>query len=496
MRTLIRGDWVVGFDGASHVLIREGEVVYEGDRILWVGVGYAERVDRRIEARGRVVIPGLVNMHNHAGIHTGELVIAEQGRPDVFNSGVLSFLPTYGAQVSSDVEVTDEEYLLGSKFAFCEMVKSGATTICEAGSLGGTVDETGGYAEGFVGIVDEVGFRAYIGPGFSSERTFYDDRGRVIFVPDEGGGFDGLKRAVGFIEANRGAVAGRVQGMLFPNIDILCSRDLLAETAAAAEALDVRMQTHCAEALLDHHESLRRHRMSLVEYLAEAGWLGPRAILGHALYTSAHPWAVYNHGRDVDLIARSGASVVHAATVFGRRGAALHSYQRYVDAGINVCLGTDTYPMDLVTEMRHAAYFCRIVDEDYAAAPARAVFNSATVNAARALGRDDIGRLAPGAKADIVTLDLDKIAVGPYIDPIRAIVNCATGRDVDTVIVDGETIVEGGRLTRVDEERLLAEAKQITERDLRKIAAENWPGRPIDEVAPPSFPIVQGVAGS
>ncbi len=491
MRTLLRGDWVIGFDGESHTMIRDGEVVFEDDRILFVGKRYGERVDREIDQPGRVIIPGLVNMHNHAGIHTGELVVAEAGRPDVFNSGVLSFLPVYGAQVKADTQVTDEEYLLGTKFAFCEMVKGGATTICEAGSLGGTVDATGNYAEGFADVVEEVGFRGYVAPGFSSENTYYDDQGRIVFVRDDEGGFAGLRRAVSFIERTAGRAGGRVQGMLFPNIDLLCSKELLQETVKVAEQMDLRMQTHCAEALLDHHESLRRHRMSLVEYLADAGWLGPRAILGHALYTAEHPWAVYQHGRDLELMSSSGASVVHATTVFARRGVALHSYQKYLDAGINVCLGTDTYPMDLVTELRHAAYVCRVVEEDYAAAASRDVFNSVTVNAAKALGRDDIGRLAPGAKADIVSLDFNKIAVGPYIDPIRALVNCASGRDVDTVIVDGRTIVEGGRLTTVDEDALLAEAKRITDRDLQKILEENWPGKRLDEVAPPSFPVIE-----
>jgi cytosine/adenosine deaminase-related metal-dependent hydrolase len=493
---MVRGDWVIAFDGASHVMIRDGGVVYEGDRILWVGKDYDGPVDRTLGGPGKVVFPGLINMHNHAGIHTGELVVAEAGRPDVFNSGVLSFLPTYGVDAKSETKVTDAEYLLGSKFAFCEMLKGGATTIVEAGSLGGTVDATGSYAEGFADIVEEVGFRAYIAPGFNSESTYYDEAGRIIFVRDDDNGFKGLERAARFIEQNAGRADGRVQGMLFPNIDLLCTKELLQETVKVAEQMDLRVQTHCAEALLDHHESLRRHRMSLVEYLADAGFLGPRAILGHALYTSEHPWAVYQHGRDLDLIVESGSHVVHATTVFARRGVALHSYQKYVDVGVNVCLGTDTYPMDLIMELRHAAYVARVVDEDYAAAPSRALFNSVTINAAKALGRDDLGRLAPGAKADIVVLDFDKIAVGPYIDPIRALVNCGSGRDVETIVVDGEVIAEGGRLTRVDEDALLAEAKRITGRDLQKILEENWPGKRLDEVAPPSFPVVETLGRS
>ncbi|MDH3690457.1 MAG: amidohydrolase family protein, partial [Gammaproteobacteria bacterium] len=222
--TLIEGDWVVGFDGESHVLIRDGAVAFEHDRITWVGKSYDGPVGRKLGGSGRVIIPGLINMHNHAAVHTGELVIAETGRPDVFNSGILSFLPTHGVKLGSEVDVSDEEYLVGTKFAFCEMLKAGATTICEAGCLGATVDQVGGYAERFVEIVDQVGCRAYITPGFSSENTYYDKEGRIIFEHDEGDGFAQLERAIRFIETHHGAADGRVQGMLFPNIDLLCRK--------------------------------------------------------------------------------------------------------------------------------------------------------------------------------------------------------------------------------------------------------------------------------
>jgi len=494
-KTMIKGDWVVGFNGKSHVLIQDGAVVYQGDRILWIGQNhdFPEPVDRCVEGKGQVIIPGLINMHSHAAVHTGELVAADAGRTDLFNSAILSFLPTHGVDVKSSIEVSDEDYLLGSKFAFCEMVKAGSTTIVEIGNIGATVDIVGSNTRRFVDIVDEVGFRAYLSPGFGSETMQYDRGGRIIFVPNEKDGFDQLETAVKFIQENAGAADGRVQGMLFPVIDLCCSLNLLRESASAAESLDVRMQTHCAEALFDHHECLRRNKMSLVEYLAEADWLGPRAILGHALFTSVHPWSVYPHGRDLELISKSGASVAHCPTVFGRRGLALHSFQRYQDAGINMVLGTDTYPMDIISEMRHAAYIGRVLDGDFASASSKAVFEAATINAAQALGRDDLGRLAPGAKADIVSVNMDQIAIGPYLDPIRALVNCASGRDVEMVIVDGTTILEGRHLSRVDEHEIFEDAKRITERDLAKLLSENWPGKSLEEVAPPSFPIVKAL---
>jgi cytosine/adenosine deaminase-related metal-dependent hydrolase len=153
-----------------------------------------------------------------------------------------------------------------------------------------------------------------------------------------------------------------------------------------------------------------------------------------------------------------------------------------------VGLGTDTYPRDLVSEMRLAALLCKVVERDFEVATSADVFSAATLGGARALRRDDLGRLAPGAKADIALVDLRKLRIGPYRDPIKALVQCGTGDDVSRVIVDGRTVVEGGRVVGVDEDRVLADAQREAERLWAEVPEWHWQKLTADELSPMSLP--------
>lgn len=147
----------------------------------------------------------------------------------------------------------------------------------------------------------------------------------------------------------------------------------------------------------------------------------------------------------------------------------------------------DTYPRDIISEMRLASLISKIVDQDYAAASSAEVFRSATVRAAEALGRTDIGRICKGSKADIVIVDFDRLHIGPVIDPVRTLINCATGQDVDTVIIDGETIVEGGHMIKVDEEALMRDVTQAAKKSWDDVPRWHWAGLKAIQICPPSF---------
>jgi cytosine/adenosine deaminase-related metal-dependent hydrolase len=132
----------------------------------------------------------------------------------------------------------------------------------------------------------------------------------------------------------------------------------------------------------------------------------------------------------------------------------------------------------------------KLVDADATSGTAAEVFDAATLGGARALQRDDIGRLAPGAKADIVLVDLDKGHSAPVAahDPIKALVYCASGSDVDTVIVDGVTRVRHGEVLGVDRTRLRAHADEFNARLNASIASALYQGRPLTEFYPAAFP--------
>src|SRR5256885_1614912 len=143
------------------------------------------------------------------------------------------------------------------------------------------------------------------------------------------------------------------------------------------------------------------HGKTPVAWMQELGLLGPRTILGHAIIIGGSSWSNHPAG-DLSLMADAGCSVAHAVWVFARRGVALESFARYREAGVNMSLGTDTNPQSVIEAMRSAAVVSKLVERNTEATTPAHAFDAATLGGPRALGRDDLGRLAPGAKADLV----------------------------------------------------------------------------------------------
>jgi 5-methylthioadenosine/S-adenosylhomocysteine deaminase len=135
----------------------------------------------------------------------------------------------------------------------------------------------------------------------------------------------------------------------------------------------------------------------------------------------------------------------------------------------------------------------KIVEKNHESASAVDLFNASNLGGAVALGRDDLGRLAPGAKADIVLIDFNSLAIGPVPDAIRALVHLATGDMVDTVIVDGRLLMRGKRLLVCDEAEVLAAARRSSRRVWGSYHEYDWAGRSVDEVFPPALKPWDGV---
>ncbi|MCZ6626426.1 MAG: amidohydrolase family protein, partial [Deltaproteobacteria bacterium] len=159
-------------------------------------------------------------------------------------------------------------------------------------------------------------------------------------------------------------------------------------------------------------------------------------------------------------------------------------------AGINMGIGTDTFPKDIISDMRYAALASRVADKTFIAGHPRDVFNAATLGGAKMLGRDDLGRLQKGAKADISIVNLKDIAFGAVRDPIRSLMETAVSRDVRTVIVDGETLVDNGKYLRLNEDELLEKVQAKGEEMWDSVPKWHWTGKGVDEVVPSAFKMV------
>jgi 5-methylthioadenosine/S-adenosylhomocysteine deaminase len=472
VRTLIKARYVIGYQNGGHALLDNGHVLFERDRIVSVGRGWPGAADRTIDASDKLLIPGFITVHSHlTNSPLTRSFLEDQGNPFHYMSGLYEFLAV--------TDTTPEEALISARFSLVEMLRSGITTVVE---LGGTA------AAEIVELAGSLGVRAYVVPMYRSGRWSTPDGRRVVYEWSPDGGLPGLDRAVEFVQKWQGAYDGRIRSFLGPAQIDTCTPELLRRTAAMAEALDVPVAIHAGQAVIEFQEITRRHGLTPVELLHEVGLLTRRLIIGHGLFVSGHPLVGFPNGRDLELLAASGATVAHCPWVFGRRGITMHSYPRYLRAGVNVALGTDTFPQDMLHEMRVAAVLGKVVEGDPRVATARDVFDSATLAGARALGREDLGRIAPGAKADLVLVNLETLDMAPVRDPIKNLVFSASRHDVDTVIIDGRLVVAGGRIEGIDEPGLARELQAAAERVWQRVPERDWAARPVERISPPSLP--------
>jgi cytosine/adenosine deaminase-related metal-dependent hydrolase len=453
---------------------------------VFVGDHYDGPVGRRIDAGGMLVCPGFINTHVHIGVEVMTALI------DIDRSGPGRWLAPRLATVASPLRspLTEDEQRVSFTFALSRLLKSGCTTVVDVvGSgtlwwLGGPPEDVSVLAE----TAGRLGVRAYVSPGYRSEALYADEHGRPRSHPVAGGWRDELERAARFIEQMDGAHGGRIRGMLYPHATFNCSPELLRETRRVADRLGVGIQIHTASRVSEIEMLKERFGKTPIELLDESGCLGPHLLLGHCVFIDSHS-RVRGAGRDLPRIAASGASVAHSPRPFARQGVALESFQRYEDAGVNMTIGTDIWPLDIISEMRLASLLCKTVDGSAVAAPAERLLAAATVGAARALGRDDLGRLTPGARADLVLIDVARSSgIGPVNDPIKGLLAAGSAADVDTVIVDGRTLVERKRLVGVDEERLREDAEGVAARFRAAAAERSWSGRPAEALFPAAFP--------
>jgi cytosine/adenosine deaminase-related metal-dependent hydrolase len=477
MKTLIQGGYVVGFNGKEHEIIIDGVVVFENGRILFVGKHYSAPVDKKIEAKGCLISPGFIDTHFHSGINAGDYLLNEPDKPDFFASNYLAHgAPTRQGAKHAHLKDVD----IGQRFSLIHILKSGATTTLEIGGPGGE-------PERYVEMVEEVGIRCITGPSYKNVNFYHDREGRLEYDWDDERGTEGLKRAIAFAKKFDGACNGRMGTMLFPGHVDSCTPELLEETKKASKEWGVRVQIHTTINLIEFHTVMQRYRCTPVELLHRIGFLDPEVSLSHCIFINGHSWLAYPYGDDLKIIADSGASVAHSPLKYLKLGITMESFDHYLKAGINVGIGTDTFPKDLISEMRYAALCSRVADKSFIAGHPRDVFNAATLGGAKLIGREDLGRLQKGAKADITIVNLKDIAFGAVRDPIKALVETGTSRDVRTVIVDGEILVDNGRYLRLNEEELLDKVQAKGEEVWESVPKWHWTGKSLDEVLPAAF---------
>jgi cytosine/adenosine deaminase-related metal-dependent hydrolase len=362
-------------------------------------------------------------------------------------------------------------------FSMAELLRGGVTTVMEIGTLGEYVVER----------APHYGLRVYMGQAFRSGRWLTKDGKRVEWEWNEEQGRQGLKRAIDFHTRWDGAHGGLVSCFVSPSQIDTCAPDLLKDAKRFADEVKRPYQVHTSQSVVEFNEMVARYGKTPIAWMRELGVLGSNTILGHAIIIGGSSWTNYPEG-DIRLMAEAGCSVAHAVWVFARRGVAMESFARYRAAGVNMSLGTDTNPQSVIEAMRWAAVVSKMMERNTESTTAAHAFDAATLGGARALGREDLGRIAPGAKADLVLWKASSWRMTPLRDPVKNIVYNASDEDVDRVYVNGRVVVDGGRVLGADEGAILAALQAGGERMWPRMTKYDWAGRGADQLSPQTYP--------
>ncbi len=455
--TIIRGGRLL--DMTAH-RADPADILIERDTIREIGrPGLAAPEGARVvDARDRLLVPGLVNAHTHAHGGLAKGLIGDRLPLEVF----LAASPAVNGSRNA------RDKYLSALVSAIEMVRKGCTACYDLFVEYPVPSAEGVHAVGQA--YSDVGLRAVVAP-MMADRTLYQALpGLLESMPSSVRAQVEQIRAASYevsVEACREALRtwpfdrAKVCPAVGPTIPLHCSDEFLVACRDLAREFDVGLQTHLGETRTQAVLGMVKYGKTLTAHLADLGLLGPR-------FTGAH--GVWLDRDDVRRLADAGAAVAHNPLSNLRLGSGLAPVRLMLEQGLRVGLGTDSTntsdTQNLFEAMRLASYISRI----QTAAPEEwlsvdEVLGMATTGSAGVLGMaDSIGRIAPDYRADIVFLDLAHINYVPLNEPSVQVVNTENGAAVDSVMIDGRLVLERGRLLTVDEAKVRAEVERAVAR--------------------------------
>jgi cytosine/adenosine deaminase-related metal-dependent hydrolase len=474
--TWLGARWVVGNEDGAHALHEDAGIVIDGNEVVFVGKRFEREVARRIELGNVLIGPGFVDLDALSDLDT--TVLGLDAQPGWRKGRVWP--QSYVARGPYEM-YSPEELAFQKRYAFAQLLLNGVTTAAPIASLfyrewGETVGEFEAAAQ----AADDLGLRVYLGPAYRSGGMVVDGEGRVHPVFDEARGLDGLRAALAFSERNEDTRDGLIRTLLAPDRVETCTAELLTQTARAADVRGIPIRLHAAQGDMEVATMRKLHGKTAPQWLSELGVLSPRLIAPHATHATTEDLALY---RD------HGVSIVHCPLVFARHGEVLRSFRSCRDIGLNIAFGTDTAPPDMLMNMAIGLMMCRVAEGRADACSSAEIYDAATLGGARALGRSDIGRLAPGCKADLAIFDLASPRTGPSFDPIQTLMVAGSGAIVKAVFVDGRLSMRDGSVASFDLVSAQAQAQRQFEGLIAKYPDRTFGHPEVREIFPPSYPI-------
>ena len=431
MRRLFSGGWIVTCDDAE-TEHESGWLLIEDGVVAEVGSGSEPEADERIDLAGAVVTPGLVNTHHHL-YQTLTRARAQQG--DLF-SWLRELYPTW-ARIDAQAEYA------AARTGLAELALSGCSTVFDHHYV---------FPRGQAGLIEaEVQAARELGVRIVASRGSMD-----LGVSDGGLPPDELVENIDTVLADTERLVGqlhekgpgaRVQLAVAPCSPFSVTKRLMTESAELARRLGLTLHTHLAETIEEEAYCMELYGATPVEYLTDLGWLGSDVWCAHCVHLSADDTADF---------ADSNTGVAHCPTSNLRLGAGVAPVRDYLDAGIRVGLGVDGSASnergDLLFEVKQALLVARGRGGP-GAMTARGALRLGTRGGASVLGREDLGSLEPGKRADLAVWSTSGLELGGAEDRVAGLVLSAPHR-VDRLVVEGEDVVRDGALVNADEDEI------------------------------------------
>jgi len=422
-------------------ILEDGAVMIRGSVIL--AVGPREKLEalypaaRRMDARGRIVLPGLINTHTHAPMALLRGLANDLTLEDWLTNHI------FPAEARN---VTEDFCVWGTRLAALEMIEGGITTFADMYYFEDAVArET--KAAGMRGVLGESVIDFPVPDSRSPEQSF--------------------AQIEQFLARWQGDPL--IRPAVAPHSPYTCSADTLRRAAALARRFHAPLLIHVAETRHEREESLEKKQLSPVAWLDSLGFLGPDVLAAHCVWVD---------DADIRLLAARGVGCAHNPSSNMMLASGVAPIPAMLAAGVRVGLGTDSPAgsnnvLDLMQEMDLAAKLQKVSRLDPRALTAVQVLEMATLGGARALHMEDqIGSLEPGKQADIILLRTDAPHAVPAYDLPGRIVYSLKAGDVETVIIAGRVVMEARRPLTLDPPSILAKANEYAEKVRRSLAPE------------------------
>ena len=409
--------------------VKQCDIGIQGGRIAFVGQAPEGFIpDKVIGGADKLVIPGLVNAHTHT-----PMTLLRNRADD------LPFMTwLYDHIFPMEDRLQPGDCYWGTMLAICEMLRSGTTCF----------NEMYYFMDDIVRACTDSGIRAVLSQGLLGESR------------EDPAGLARLDTATADIRRWNGAGNGRLSFLLAPHAAYTCAPDYVKLIIERAKDLRVGIHTHISESRDENAQIAKKYNKTPFDYFESLG-------LFELPTTAAH--CVHITDSDIAIAAKYGVSVATNPVSNLKLANGAAPVKKLLAAGVNVALGTDGAASNNSLNMiRELGYLCLVhkgFQEDAECVPAAQGLHIAAMGGAKALGlSDEIGSIEPGKKADLAILNLNHSHFSPRSNLLAALCYGAQGNEVDTVLVDGEILLENGALTRIDEERVRREAQKISER--------------------------------